>query len=103
MDNFEKFVLDRIKEEMGKKNINNRGLAKLLKGENYKEKKDDVWISQKLSGKRELKITEFGNICEKLEVDPSLIFLQDLNPFFMNMSIGEFSKFIAKTIAKELK
>lgn len=102
MNDFEKFVLDRIKEEMGKKKLSNRELAKLLKQDSFKEGRDDVWIGQKLSGNRKLWIDEFGQICEKLEVNPALIFLTELNPIFMKTSVETVLKSVAKLIATEL-
>lgn len=102
MDDFEKLVLDRIKEEMGKKNLGNRDLVKMLKGKDFEEGKDDVWIGQKLSGNRKLRIDEFGHICEKLEINPAFIFLTDLNPFFMKTSVETVFKTFAKLIANEL-
>jgi len=102
MDGFEKFVLDRIKEEMAKKGIGNKDLAKLLKANNFKEKIQDVWISNKQAGKSKLKLYEFGQICEKLEVNPALIFLTELNPIFMKTSVETVLKSVAKIIANEL-
>lgn len=102
MDDFEKLVLDRIKEEMAKNRIGNRGLAKLLKGDEFKEKIHDVWISNKLSGNRPLKMNEFGAICEKLGINPAFIFLTDLNPIFMKASVETVFKSLAKLIANEL-
>ena len=102
MDNFEKLILDKIKEEMGKKNLGNRDLVKMLKGDNFKEGRDDVWIGQKLSGNRKLRMDEFGYICEKLKINPASIFLTDLNPIFMKTSIETVFKTFAKLIATEL-
>ena len=102
MNDFEKFVLDKIKEEMGKKNLGNRDLAKMLRGKDFKEGKDDVWIGQKLSGNRKLRIDEFGYICEKLKINPAFIFLTDLNPIFMKTSVETVFKTVAKLIANEL-
>jgi len=103
MNNFEKFVLDRIKDEIAKKGIGNRGLAKLLKGDEFKENVHDVWISNKLSGESKLTLDELGYICEKLEVDPAIIFLTDSNPIFMKTSVETVCKSVAKLIATELK
>lgn len=102
MDNFEKLVLDKIKEEMGKKKLTNRELAKLLKEDSFKEGRDDVWIGQKLSGNRKLRIDEFGHICEKLKINPAFIFSNDLNPIFMKTSVETIFKALAKLIANEL-
>ena len=102
MNNFEKFVLDRIKDEMAKKGIGNRALAKLLKGDEFKENIHDVWISNKLSGESKLRLDEIGEICEKLNVDPAFIFLRDVNPIFMKASIETVFKSLAKLIANEL-
>lgn len=99
---FENFVLNRIKEEMRKKKLSNRKLAKLLKGDSFKEGRDDVWIGQKLSGNRKLRIDEFGEICEKLEINPALIFAGESNPYFLKTSLGEVLKHMAKSIANEL-
>lgn len=102
MQEFEKLVLNKIKEEMGKKNLGNRDLVKMLKGKDFKEGKDDVWIGQKLSGNRKLRIDEFGDICEKLEINPAFIFLNELNPIFMKTSVETVFKTLAKLIAEEL-
>ena len=102
MGDFEKLVLDKIKEEMGRKNLGNRDLAKMLKGKDFIEGKDDVWIGQKLSGKRKLRMDEFGHICEKLKINPASIFLTDLNPIFMKTSVETVFKSLAKLIANEL-
>ena len=102
MNNFDKFVLDKIKDEIAKKGIGNRGLAKLLKGDEFKENVHDVWISNKLSGESKLTLDELGYICEKLEVDPAFIFLTDSNPIFMKTSVETVCKSVAKLIATEL-
>lgn len=102
MNDFEKFVLDKIKEEMGKKNLGNRDLVKMIKGKDFKEYRDDTWISQKLSGNRKLTMDEFGRICEKLEINPAFIFLSDLNPIFMKTSVETVFKTMAKLIANEI-
>jgi len=102
MNDFEKLVLDRIKEEMAKKQLSNRKLVKLLKADDFKEGRDDVWIGQKLSGNRKLRIDEFGEICEKLNINPAFIFLSELNPIFMKTSVETIFKTLAKLIAKEL-
>ncbi|MCK4760290.1 MAG: hypothetical protein KAT69_09570, partial [Candidatus Aminicenantes bacterium] len=98
MNEFEKLVLDKIKEEMAKKKLSNRKLVKLLKGDNFKEGRDDVWIGQKLSGNRKLRIDEFGQICEKLKINPGFIFLSELNPIFMKTSVETVFKTLAKLI-----
>lgn len=102
MNDFEKLVLDRIKEEMGKKNLGNRDLVKMIKGKDFKEYRDDTWISQKLSGNRKLTMDEFGRICEKLDINPASIFLTDLNPIFMKASVETVFKTFAKLVADEL-
>lgn len=103
MNSFEKLVLNRIKEEMGKKNLGNRDLVKILKGKDFEEGSDDVWISNKLSGKRKLRMDEFGQICEKLDINPALIFLSELNPIFMKTSVETIFKTLAKLIVKEIR
>ncbi len=102
MNKYEMFVLARRKDEIAKKGIGNRGLAKLLKGDEFKENDHDVCISNKLSGESKLTLDELGYICEKLEVDPAFIFLTDSNPIFMKTSVETVCKSVAKLIANEI-